>query len=56
MQTKRFVAAVVGAGAFLLGVSGAGASEIEWLESYEDAKQIAQKRGVLMVVDFYADW
>ena len=56
MQTKRFVAAVIGAGAFLLGAPGAGASEIEWLKSYDDAKQIAQKRGALMVLDFYADW
>ncbi len=56
MQTKRFVAAVIGAGAFLLGASGAGASEIEWLKSYDDAKKIAQQRGALMVLDFYTDW
>lgn len=56
MQTKRFMAAVIGAGAFLLGAPGAGAGEIEWLKSFDDAKKIARQRGALMVVDFYADW
>ena len=56
MQTKRFVAVVVGVGAALLWAPGAGASEIEWLKSYDDAKKTAQQRGALMVLDFYTDW
>ncbi len=56
MQVKRFVAIVAGASAALLWASSARASEIQWIKSYDDAKTTAQKRGALMMLDFYTDW
>ncbi len=56
MQSKRFVAFVVGAGAALLWVPSARAGEIEWIKSYDEGQKTAKQRGALMVLDFYADW
>lgn len=56
MQSKRFVALVVGVGAALLWVPSARAGEIEWIKSFDEGQKTAQQRGALMVLDFHADW
>lgn len=56
MQYKRSIVILAGVSTALLWASNAGASDIQWMKSFDDAKKTARERGALMMVDFYADW
>ncbi len=56
MRHSRWPGILVGTGATWMCVAGAGASEIQWVESYAEAKKTARQRNTLMMVDFHADW
>ena len=56
MQDLRLSNMLAGAGVLLcLGVP-APAGEIQWGNSYDDAKKAAGERNTLVMVDFYTDW